>query len=49
MRYSPFALKSGMTAIGRELDARGVMKGRSSILRQLLGISLADGSVNVFE
>jgi hypothetical protein len=49
VRYSPFALKSGMTAIGRELEARGAMEGRSSILRQLLGMSLADGSINVFE
>ena len=48
-RYSPFALKSGLTSIGRELEARGKMEGRSPMLRQLLGMSLADGSANVFE
>ena len=49
VRYSPFALKSGLTAIGRELEARGALEGRSAMLRQLLGLSLADGSKNVFE
>ena len=49
VRYSPFNLKSGMTAIGRELEACGALEGRSSMLRQLLGMSLVDGSVNVFE
>jgi hypothetical protein len=49
VRYSPFALKSGLTIIGRELEASGKLQGRSAMLRQLLGMSLADGSVNVFE
>eukprot|EP01046_Picozoa_sp_COSAG06_P068111 COSAG06_NODE_17965_length_911_cov_1.060345_1_plen_90_part_00 len=49
VRYSPFALKSGLTAIGRELEARGALEGRSAMLRQLLGLSLAAGSKNVFE
>ena len=48
-RYSPFALKGGLTSIGRELESRGKMDGRSPMLRQLLGMSLADGSANVFE
>eukprot|EP01052_Picozoa_sp_SAG31_P038652 SAG31_NODE_5207_length_2676_cov_2.051610_1_plen_84_part_00 len=48
VRYSPFALKSGLVAIGRKLEACGTLDGRSAMLRQLLGLTLLDGSTNVF-
>jgi hypothetical protein len=48
IRYSPYSLKSGLAQLGYELQAAGALRGRSPMLRQLLGLGLASGAPDVY-
>ena len=46
VRFSQWTLKSGMSTHGKMLEANGQLEGRSSLLRQLLGLGLAGGGTD---